>query len=169
MPRPRDESVRDGSVSRRRKTYRYGLGLALVVFVAIQVIPYGRNHTNPPVTASIPWDSPMTENLVRGACFDCHSHETHWPWYSHVAPISWLVQSDVDEGRANLNFSVGNVDEINKASELVREGEMPPWFYRPLHRRARLSSAEKEALLQGLNATFGNPSKRPHEEDSDDD
>ncbi|MEZ4770229.1 MAG: heme-binding domain-containing protein [Caldilineales bacterium] len=74
--------------------------LALVaVFLLIQLVPYGRDHTNPPVVQEPVWDSPQTEALARAACYDCHSNEVVWPWYSNIAPISWLVQRDVDEGR----------------------------------------------------------------------
>ena len=81
------------------------LGVALiVVLVAIQLVPYGRRHTNPPVTQEPGWDQPRTRALVARACFDCHSNETAWPWYAHMAPLSWLVQRDVDEGRRALNY-----------------------------------------------------------------
>ena len=80
------------------------LGLVLVA----QLIPYGRNHRNPPIVAEPTWNSPSTRALAERACFDCHSNETRWPWYSHVAPTSWLVQNHVDEGREVLNFSDWN-------------------------------------------------------------
>ena len=76
-----------------------------IIFVGIQFVPYGHDHTNPPVTQGPKWDSPETEKLMRGACMDCHSDETVWPWYSNVAPVSWLVQKDVVQGRAYLNVS----------------------------------------------------------------
>jgi mono/diheme cytochrome c family protein len=133
---------------------RLALAAFAFLLVAIQFIPYGRNHTNPPVTAAVAWDSRATESLVRGACFDCHSNETRWPWYSHVAPASWLVQSDVNEGRTKLDFSEGNLKEIDEVEEVVSEGEMPPWFYRLAHREAWLSAEEKQALVNGLRATF---------------
>ncbi len=67
-------------------------GLALlVVLVAIQLVPYGRDHTNPAGGRDIAWDSPRTEQLMADACMDCHSNLTKWPWYSNVAPISWLA------------------------------------------------------------------------------
>jgi hypothetical protein len=62
--------------------------VGVVVFVAIQLVPYGRDHTNPPVTAEPRWDSPQTRTLAVSACFDCHSNETAWPWYTNVAPFS---------------------------------------------------------------------------------
>lgn len=130
---------------------------ALALAAAIQLVPYGRNHTNPPITAEPAWDSPATRELAKRACFDCHSNETVWPWYSHVAPVSWLVQRDTDEGRRKLNFSEWDKPqkEADEAAESVREGEMPMWIYLPTHPEARLSDAEKQALIAGLEATFG--------------
>jgi mono/diheme cytochrome c family protein len=123
----------------------------------IQFIPYGRAHTNPPVIAEPPWDSPQTRDLAMRACADCHSNETTWPWYANVAPVSWLVQHDVDEGRATLNFSEWNRQQrrARESAEKVGEGEMPPSYYTALHPNARLSQAEIDALVRGLEATFG--------------
>lgn len=133
----------------------------VVVFIGLQLVPYGRGHTNPPVVGEPQWASPRVRELAARACFDCHSNETKWPWYSHVAPMSWLVQRDVDEGREHLNFSTfatsgGDSDE---AAELVGAGEMPPWFYLPLHSEARLSDAEKKELVDGFTAMFGGAGK----------
>lgn len=130
-----------------------GLGL-LVVLVAIQFVPYGRDHTNPAGGREIAWDSPRTEQLMADACMDCHSNVTKWPWYSNVAPISWLVQRDVDEGRRELNLSTGEV-EVEEMVESIREGSMPPWQYKPTHPGAQLSEQEKRDLIRGLEATFG--------------
>jgi hypothetical protein len=111
---------------------RSGLGIAVVVAVCgfglIQLVPYGRDHTNPPVVREPRWDSPRTADLARRACYDCHSNQTQWPWYSNVAPVSWFVNRDVVEGRKELNFSeMGREDnETDKAAETVEEGEMPP-------------------------------------------
>ena len=76
-----------------------GVVAGVVLLGLIQLVPYGRDHTNPPVTQEVKWDSPRTRELAVGACYDCHSNLTEWPWYSNVAPISWLTQKDVDEGR----------------------------------------------------------------------
>ena len=130
-----------------------GLGL-LVVLVAIQFVPYGRDHTNPTGGRQIAWDSPRTELLMTDACMDCHSNLTEWPWYSNVAPVSWLVQWDVDEGRDALNLSTGEAD-VEEMIETIREGSMPPWQYKPTHPGARLSDQEKQDLIGGLQATFG--------------
>jgi mono/diheme cytochrome c family protein len=138
-----------------RRTLRFGVVVLVGAFLLIQLIPYGRDHTNPPVVAEPAWDSPATRELAAAACFDCHSNETEWPWYTSVAPISWLTQHDVEEGRATLNFSEWNrPPETGEVSEAIREGSMPPWYYRLLHPAARLSDAELEQLIAGLEATF---------------
>ncbi|MFN8472324.1 MAG: heme-binding domain-containing protein [Anaerolineae bacterium] len=122
-------------------------------FLLIQLIPYGHNHTNPPVIQEPQWDSPQTRELAVRACFDCHSNESVWPVYSNIAPISWLVQHDVEEGRQRLNFSEWNRPqrEARSAGREVQRGDMPDPKYLPLHPQARLTDAEKQALIQGLN------------------
>ncbi len=131
-------------------------------FLLLQLVPYGRAHDNPPVAVEPNWDSPQTRELARRACFDCHSNETVWPWYSSVAPVSWLVQHDVDEGRQYLNFSNWNQvngegeregNEPEEMGEVIREGEMPPSQFLITHPEARLTDAERAALVEGLVAT----------------
>jgi mono/diheme cytochrome c family protein len=130
------------------------------LFVLVQLVPYGRDHTNPPDGAVVAWDSPATKALVERACFDCHSNHTNWPGYSSVAPISWLIQDHVFEGREKLNFTAfdpGNekvAEHAGEAGESVTEGEMPPWDYAMMHPEARLTVAEKQALVAGLDTTF---------------
>ena len=126
-------------------------------FVLIQLVPYGRDHTNPPGNVEPAWDSTATRDLVARACFDCHSNQTKWPWYSNVAPVSWLVQYDVEEGRETLNFSEFDKpqEEADEAAEAVQEGEMPDPKYLLTHAEARLTPAEKEQLVKGLLATLG--------------
>jgi mono/diheme cytochrome c family protein len=129
----------------------------VVLFALIQAVPYGRSHSNPPVTQEPKWDSAQTRALAQRACFDCHSNLTKWRWYSNIAPISWLVQRDVDGGRGTLNFSEWNKPMDSSAGDVadaIRSGSMPPWFYILLHSSAKLSSAEKDALIRGLDATF---------------
>lgn len=129
------------------------LASGVVVFGLIQLVPFGRQHDNPPVVASPAWDSPQTENLVRSACYDCHSNETVWPWYSNIAPASWLVQQDVNEGREGLNFSEWGV-KLNpgpaQLAQVINEGEMPPAKYILLHPQARLTDAGKAQLIEGF-------------------
>jgi Haem-binding domain len=138
----------------KRVLKRAGLVL-IALLVAAQFVPLAR--TNPPVTREVRWDSPATRALVQRACFDCHSNLTVWPWYSHIAPASFLVVDHVTSGRRHLNFTEWDkpqeetFDDIRSA---VTAGDMPIWNYVLAHPRARLSPAEKTQLLAGLEATF---------------
>ena len=136
------------------------LSLGLIVIgalIAIQFVPYGRSHVNPPVRQEPRWDRAETRALAVRACFDCHSNETHWAWYSNVAPASWLIYHDVKEGREKLNFSTWGQqpEEAGESAEHVRNGTMPPAYYLPFHPDAQLTDAERAALIAGLEATFG--------------
>ena len=124
-----------------------------LLLVVVQLLPLGRDHTNPPVRKEPSWDAPETRALALRACFDCHSNETVWPWYSNVAPVSWLIESDVARGRKELNFSEWDRPqrEARESAGKVRKGSMPPWYY-PW---ARLTGAESQALVQGLEGTLG--------------
>ncbi len=140
--------------------------ITLLLLVAIQFIPYGKDHTNPPVIAEPNWDSPQTRALFMRACGDCHSHETKWPWYSNIAPVSWLVYHDVVEGREHFNISAWGHQKKNEgedAAEELEEGEMPLKPYLLAHPEARLSKQEKALLIEGLKKTFG------EEKEKDDD
>jgi len=143
-----------------KKILKWGAILVVGGFVLIQLVPYGRNHTNPPVQSEPNWDSPETRALAERACFDCHSNETEWPWYSNVAPVSWLVQHDVEEGRPILNFSEwdqgGKPRELEEMWEVLQHGSMPPAVFLPTHPEARLTQAETDALIAGLRATARN-------------
>ena len=149
--------MRPGRPRSRRRALLWGALTLLVLFVLVQAVPYGRNHSNPPVTMEPKWDSPQTRAIAARACFDCHSNLTKWRWYSNVAPASWLVQRDVDSGRNSFNFSEWNRPQDVGAGDLVEAiqgGSMPPWFYTLLHSNASLSAAEKDALIRGLQATL---------------
>ncbi|MBZ0282379.1 MAG: heme-binding domain-containing protein [Anaerolineae bacterium] len=149
-------------MSRRRKLLLIMLGLPIIGFILIQIIPVGSffsvlaRDPNPPVTQTIQWDSPETERLARMACFDCHSNETVWPWYANIAPVSWLLTRDVNKARRGLNFSVKEPGTYNMED---MEGhlyyDMPPKLYLLLHPDAVLTDDEKATLLAGLKATFG--------------
>ena len=133
------------------------LGVFTAGTLLIQLLPYGRDHTNPPAIAEPPWDSPQTRASFMQVCGDCHSNETIWPWYSHVAPVSWLIQHDVEEGREYLNVSEWGTREFEaeEAAEVYKEGEMPPLQYYPTHPEARLPAAARSDFMQGLITTFG--------------
>ncbi len=141
----------------RKHGLKIGIGL-VVIFIAIQfvglVVP-AFARTNPEVTTQIQWDSPRTEALARTACMDCHSNESQWPWYAYIAPVSWLVTNDVNEGRDYLNFSTGRGElEAEEMAKVINAGEMPPAIYTLMHGDANLTDAEKQELIAGLQATF---------------
>lgn len=141
--------------------------LVLVVFALIQLIPVPRD--NPPVVREPIWDTMDTHALTVRACFDCHSNETHWPWYATIAPGSWIAWYDVTEGRQALNFSEWDrhltADYVDpddpfppptlseRIEREINDGTMPPGTYRLFNADARLTEAEKDALIAGLLAT----------------
>ncbi|WP_034336357.1 heme-binding domain-containing protein [Deinococcus misasensis] len=141
----------------KHNTFWKTAGLVLgAAFVLIQLVPYGHAHNNPAVQTQPKWDSPTTEALFNRACQDCHSNQTVWPWYSNVAPMSWLVQNHVDEGRSKFNVNAsGYGEDADEAAEAVQEGKMPEKTYLPMHPEARLTVAETAQLVLGLQATFG--------------
>lgn len=146
-----------GQRSRVRRWLLWALAGGVAIFALAQAVPYGRSHTNPPTTAEPRWDTPRTRELAASACFDCHSNLTTWPWYSNVAPVSWLVQRDVDGGRSQFNFSRWDQPQdvgAGDVGEAISGGSMPPWYYKLAHPRSRLSQAEKQELIAGLAATF---------------
>lgn len=135
---------------RIKRLAKWAGALLLIALVVIQFVPVER--TNPPVESEVP-ASPEARAVLRRACYDCHSNETVWPWYSQVAPMSWLVADDVREGREELNFSTWNrrspkaqAKALHESWEEVEEGEMPLWFYLPLHPEARLSPQDLSVL-----------------------
>ncbi len=125
-------------------------GALFAVLIAIQLVPVDRS--NPPVDAD--FDGPTeVATVLRASCYDCHSHETSWPWYSRVAPVSWLVAHDVEEARGHLNFSLwGDYDPKRQerlAEEIweeVDEGEMPLPAYLLAHSESRLNEADKATI-----------------------
>jgi hypothetical protein len=132
---------------------------AMVVGVLLLVIQvFQPDRTNPPLSGDnlqehLPLTSRVT-GLFRAACFDCHSNQTRWPWYSYVAPVSWLVSGDVSGGRAHLNFSEwGSYDRRKQISRLgaivdeLDEGAMPLPIYVTMHAEAKLSNEDRDSLV----------------------
>ena len=151
---------------------RIALALAAVFLLAQFVQP---KRTNPPVVASrsleahvqVPQD---VAPILKRACGDCHSNETVWPWYSHVAPVSWLVTDDVNEGRSHINLQDWEAQENPKeASEHltlickeVREKGMPPFSYRLMHSESRLSAQDMDTICS-WSQLFGAAPETPGE------
>ncbi len=135
---------------------KYGILAILALFLAAQFVQPDR--TNPPASAAASFaavakPAPEVAAIFQRACADCHSHETTWPWYSRVSPVSWLVANDVKEGRAHLNLSEWSFLgpeasrlKLKAACKEVRAGEMPLWQYKLMHPEARLSPADIEKL-----------------------
>ncbi len=135
-----------------KKVLKIAAMVSGVVGVGIQFIPVKGLGVNPPERYKLE-ASAEVEEIMRGACFDCHSNETEWPFYARLAPGSWLMARDVNKGRSRMNISEwGDADESDRALdkenswEQIEAGEMPPWFYLPLHPGAILSDKDKALL-----------------------
>lgn len=133
-----------------RKLAMYSLIVMAGAFLAMQLVPVDRS--NPPVEVEIDAPAEVLE-VLRQSCYDCHSHHTEWPWHARIAPVSWLVAHDAREGREHLNFSTWNrydardrTDAIEEIWEEVEEGEMPLWYYLPVHPDARLTTEDRTTL-----------------------
>ena len=139
-----------------KKRLKYGIGVAIAALIVAQFIQPER--TNPPADPSASFDAvampPRQVAAVIGrACRDCHSNQTVWPWYSRIAPVSWLVASDVKEGRAKLNFSQWNIYSpemtgirLGEIYKEVKNGGMPPAYYVPIHPETKVTPAEVSTI-----------------------
>jgi hypothetical protein len=149
---------------RRRKLIVVSLlGLAGVVVVAQWITALfaplmSIRGSNPPVTGDIAAPPPV-EMMLRRSCYDCHSNETRWPWYSRVAPVSWLLAREVELGRKEVNFSAWDAyfpatrkRKLQWIERALHEQGMPPWIYRLLHPEARLTDTDRTSLEQWIQA-----------------
>jgi hypothetical protein len=145
----------------------------VVVAVAIQAVPYGRAHSNPPVTGEPAWATAETRDLMVRACYGCHSNEVEYPAYASIAPISWAIEQHVNEGRNEVNYSefATNPGEAEESVEVILDGSMPPAYFTRfgLHPEARLTDEERNALVAGLRATPGLSDDEGEGEGDDDD
>ena len=128
-------------------------GLVLL-FGAIQLVPYGLDHAQAPGANPFHWHSPAAEALARSACYDCHSGETRSWWAVKVAPFSWLARSDVDEARHRLDFTAWNGRLTALGMRRALDGDMPPWQYTLAHPEARLSLGQKLELARGFQVSL---------------
>ena len=128
----------------------------VVIFGLIQLVPFGHNHNNPPVVSEPNWASPQARALAKEHCFQCHSNGTDWPWYSNIAPASWLISMDVIKGRQHFNFSdwQNRPGELNEMVEVIQNGKMPPIQYWMFHPNSRLDSQQKQDLIQALESSI---------------
>ncbi len=128
------------------------LGVFVLGFLLIQLVPFGHNHTNPPTVSEPDWSSQQARALVKEHCFQCHSNETAWPWYSNIAPSSWLVAMDVISARNKFNFSDwnNNPGELREMVGAIQEGEMPPIQYWIFHPNSKMTPQQKQELISAL-------------------
>lgn len=142
-----------------KKKLKWIFGALVAAFALLQSTNPAR--TNPPVKNNFPVMNapPQVAAMLRASCYDCHSHETRWPWYSHIAPVSWLVVSDVNDGREHLNLSDWPVDDPARAakklenmSEKIGYEEMPLKKYTLIHADARLTDGQRKELTNWLDA-----------------
>lgn len=135
----------------KRNRYYYYIGI-LVLFIIIQLIPVERENpaSNSQLEITAP---PQVKTILKKSCYDCHSNQTNWPFYSYIAPISWFITSDVKEGRRHVNFTEWNNLSPEKKKrvkeellEEISEDGMPLPSYRMMHPDAKLSDEQKAIL-----------------------
>ncbi|HOY15660.1 MAG TPA: heme-binding domain-containing protein [Haliscomenobacter sp.] len=159
---------------------RIGL-LLLLLAIAIQFVPV--NRTNPAVDPNqdylkVSAAPAEVARLLKASCYDCHSNEAKYPWYSYVAPVSFLIQNHIQEGRSKVNFSTwgsssahDQSEALEEIPETIAEGEMPLWDYNLMHPEAKLNEAEKQTLIdwfnQGGNSAEKSISKRENEHEGE--
>lgn len=154
-----------------KKVLKIVVLVGVVIFVGLQFVPVEGVGTNPPGRYKLD-APPEVEAILRTSCYDCHSNETQWPFYARLAPSSWLMAKDVKKGRSRMNISEwGTVDEdernLDKENswDQIEAGEMPLWFYIPMHPSARLTDDEKATLKKWLLAhqekKAAEPEKKP--------
>jgi hypothetical protein len=134
--------------------------IILIVIIGIQFVRINKmNPDSDPAVDFIQMENPPEQvaMMLKNACYDCHSHQTVYPWYTDVAPFSWIIGKHITEGREHLNFSVwGNVQadkrnhKLEEIMEEVKEGEMPIPGYTWLHRDAKLKDGDKKLLFNWL-------------------
>lgn len=157
------------------KLWHYLLGGLALVFLGIQFVP----NELPVVETNNPGDimqsglvSQDVAALLKKSCYDCHSNESIYPWYSHIAPSSWLVAKDIREGRAELNFStwddydmmekLGLLDDI---SIQIGEGEMPMGIYLLMHPSSKLDDAQRQLIIEWAENAMDVVAEEEEEED----
>jgi len=141
------------------KTLTKTIWIVVILLILVQFIPVER--TNPPVTGEIS-SRPAVRTIMETSCYDCHSNQTNWPWYAHIAPVSFFVAHDVQEGREHLNFSEWESYPTEKQKNLIMEileeverGDMPLFMYTIMHSDAKLSEAELDTLRKWAETDYG--------------
>ncbi len=146
----------------KKKLYRAGLWL-LAIFAGMQLLPVDR--ANPPVAPGQALAVPAeVDAILRPSCYDCHSNETRWPWYTYVAPVSWWIAGHVHDGRRKLNFSEwSSLDAahqahlLNRMEDEIMEGHMPPVSYLKMHDDVRITPLQNKILVNWMSAILLQP------------
>lgn len=153
-----------------KRIWLYVLGGLLALLVVIQLVPAAA-VSNPPVEEEVTAPDGVLR-ILQQSCYDCHSHQTTWPWYAHVAPTKWLVRGHVEEAREHLNFSAWNrydtgerAHNWEEVAEEVGEGQMPLRSYLIVHRDARLSDVDRQALIDWAESQAGESEEEAAAED----
>ncbi|MGH7941725.1 MAG: heme-binding domain-containing protein [Limisphaerales bacterium] len=143
-----------------KRIFKWAIGVLVIAFGALQLVRPAR--TNPPVKTDFLTATaapPDVAAMFRAACYDCHSDQTRWPWYSRIAPVSWQVAADVNRGRHHVNLSEWPADrpdlarkKIEDMSDAIDDGDMPIEKYTLIHKDARLTSQQRDRLTQWLDA-----------------
>jgi hypothetical protein len=127
--------------------------IALVTIASILTAPHASEKAGAPLLAGAHVPDAVRE-VIQRSCRDCHSEATRFPWYSYVAPISWLIKSDVNQGREHLNLSHWNEYPLvrrerclSEIANQVQDGGMPLSSYTWIHRDAVLSPADIDAIF----------------------
>jgi mono/diheme cytochrome c family protein len=141
--------------SRRRRAVLIAVAVLAGVFVVLQLVPYGHDHGAPATTKRADLE-PAAAQVFAGACADCHSNATRWPWYTNVAPASLLVVNDVKGGRDHMNLSRWDTPqpELDEVVHTIDDSEMPPVQYKLVHGDARLGATQRRALIAGFRALY---------------
>jgi len=142
--------------------WKIAIGALLAIIVLIQFLYSKLPETAPPdnkdlfVTGKVPDD---IKTIISRSCYDCHSMQSRYPWYSHVAPVKWAIRNDIKGGRTAVNFSAwGNLEKKDKIkilgdiSDVIKEKEMPVPMYLIMHKDAKLSTGERDKLIAWADA-----------------
>lgn len=136
------------------RSIKLSFALFVLVFAGVQFVrPDRTNPPDPPSASLLTKAPPNVKAILTRSCTDCHSNDTHWPWYSNVAPMSWLVAADVKNARDTFNFSswtsysADDQDQfLGNMCNLTKKGRMPLWNYLLIHRGAKLSASDVAAI-----------------------
>jgi hypothetical protein len=136
------------------KNIALGLGAVLIIIQFFQI-----DKNQPPVDPNLDFislEKPQmeVENLLRSACYDCHSYESEYPWYTNIQPVAWMIDHHIDHSQEYLNFSEWGNYSLSRADhkaeeviEYTENGEMPLWSYRLMHKEAQLTDDQRQVIM----------------------